>query len=344
MNIAQVKFEVKQTIEYNLTTTRNVDKLTPMIWGGPGLGKSFLVYQIGKELGYEVIDLRLATINPVDARGFPAEDKENGKGKFLLPYYFPVGDQNRKLILFLDELPSALPSNQLTGYELCQDYAIGGQPLPHEVMIVAAGNREEDGGIFYEMPRPLQNRLQHLTLNASLAEFKSYAIKGGLRQEIVGFLTFKPELLNDDKPLEVAFPTPRSWEKLSKRTGNGEFRKELVESIIGYRAASAFMSYLAVYKDLPDLDAALEHRIPFKNGEKSVMYAFISGLAYRVLKDPEAYKLNNFAYLMTEMPRELKFLGLNMLMQNTDFVADYLVPNLSDLEELEKVLDDANLL
>lgn len=344
MNIAQAKHEVKETLLYNMTTTRNTDKLTPMLWGGPGLGKSQIIYQIGEEIDYRVIDLRLATINPVDARGFPVEDPTTGKGAFLLPYYFPTATENPKVILFLDELPSALPTNQLTGYELCQDYSIGGTKLPHEVLIVAAGNREEDGGIYYEMPRPLQNRLQHITVTPSLNEFKNYGIRVGIREEIIGFLNFKPEMLNDNKPIEMAFPTPRSWEKLSMRTGTGEFRKEVVESIIGYGPASAFMAYLEVNDKLPNLDNALDNRIAFSGGEKSVMFAYVSGLAYRVIRNPDSKRMNNFAYLMTQLPNELKFLGLNMLIMNSELLSNYIVPNMSDLEELEGVLDDANLL
>lgn len=342
MNINEIKQEIKATFEYNLTTTRHVDKLTPMIWGGPGLGKSQIIYQIGEEISYEVIDLRLATINPVDARGFPVPDEATGKGAFLKPYYFPVGNDNVRRILFLDEISSALPTNQVTGYELCQDYAVGGQPLPQEVLIVAAGNREQDGGVSFEMPRPLQNRLQHFTVEASPTAFKKYGIASGLREEIIGFINFKPEMLNDENPLEMAFPTPRSWDKLSKRTGTGPFSRSVVESIVGYGASSAFMTYLQINSSLPDLDKALEERIPFIQGEKSLLYAFVSGLAYRVLRNPTPKKVNNFTFLVGKLSEELKLVGFNMLMDK-DFLANFIVPNLGELTEMEEAFGNANL-
>ena len=49
-------------------------------------------------------------------------------------------------------------------------------------------------GVHFSMPWPLQNRFVHLDLEASLDDWCNWAIKSGMRPEIIAFLRFKPEL------------------------------------------------------------------------------------------------------------------------------------------------------
>ena len=42
-----------------------------MIWGPPGIGKSEIIDEIGKDLKRNVIDLRLLLLEPTDLRGIP---------------------------------------------------------------------------------------------------------------------------------------------------------------------------------------------------------------------------------------------------------------------------------
>lgn len=49
-------------------------KLTPMLSGSPGLGKSMLIHSIAEEFNLKVIDVRLAQCDPTDLSGFPHID------------------------------------------------------------------------------------------------------------------------------------------------------------------------------------------------------------------------------------------------------------------------------
>ena len=70
--------------------------------GSPGVGKSDVVRQVAKDLGYELIDLRLSQLDPVDLRGVPSVDDEAHVTRWNVPNFLPT---EGKGILFLDELP-----------------------------------------------------------------------------------------------------------------------------------------------------------------------------------------------------------------------------------------------
>ena len=46
-------------------------KLSLMIWGPPGVGKSSIVAQCASENALDLIDLRLSQLAPTDLRGLP---------------------------------------------------------------------------------------------------------------------------------------------------------------------------------------------------------------------------------------------------------------------------------
>ena len=96
---------------------------TPVfIHGSPGIGKSFITAEMAKERGWELVDIRLSQLDPVDLRGIPSVDGD--MTKWMPPVFFPR-DENSQGILFLDELNSAPPTVQSAIYQLILDRAIG---------------------------------------------------------------------------------------------------------------------------------------------------------------------------------------------------------------------------
>ena len=50
------------------------------IWGASGIGKSEIIAKVADELGYNLIDVRVSLLDPVDLRGVPSV--ENGTTKW----------------------------------------------------------------------------------------------------------------------------------------------------------------------------------------------------------------------------------------------------------------------
>jgi MoxR-like ATPase len=257
-------------------------KLSTMIWGPPGIGKSSIVAQMAElhELGY--IDLRLSQLAPTDLRGLPVA--ENGLSRWYPPEFLP---REGKGILFLDELNLAPPAMQGMAQQLILDRQVGSYQVPEGWFIWAAGNRKEDMASVYDMPSPLANRFLHLEVEPEFESFKRYALANGVHEQIIAFLAFRTNLLHKLTPQQNAWPSPRSWFMSSEL-----HRANLsIESAVGIATAHEFKAFVALYSSVPDLEAILQgdgEAIPFPS-EPSLGYATIIGLTSRAKEAQAAY-------------------------------------------------------
>lgn len=248
-------------------------RLAVMIWGPPGVGKSSIVADCAASTGINLVDLRLSQLAPTDLRGLPVA--KDGLSVWYPPEFLP---REGKGILFLDEINMAPPAMQGIAQQLILDRRVGSYSVPDGWFVWAAGNRKEDRAAVYDMPAPLANRFVHLEIGADLDSFKAYAIARALDEQLIAFLSFRPELLHKQVAGETAWPSPRSWEMASQLLGAGIS----VEHAVGRAAASEFEAFQRVCYCLPDLEAILEgaHQIQFPE-EPSARYAVTIGLTIR---------------------------------------------------------------
>ncbi len=271
MRIGIVKEKIKEII-------KSGEHLPIFLWGPPGIGKSSIVRQIAEELGIGFVDLRLSLLDPSDLRGLPKFDEE--EVKWLPPAFLP---KNGEGILFLDEINLAPHTVQAAAYQLILDRRVGEYVLPEGWRIIAAGNRLEDRAFVYEMPAPLANRFVHFEVETNLEDWKKWAYENDICKEVIAFLNFRPELLFkfDPKSKEKAFPTPRSWEFVSKLLKMGIKDMESIAGAVGKGAAVEFVSFLAAIEEMPDVKEVLTGKdiIPER---ADVMHALISALIHFV--------------------------------------------------------------
>lgn len=215
------------------------------IWGPPGVGKSSVVNQLARERGVEVLDVRAPLLDPTDLRGIPAVVGD--RAVWFPPSFLPDADATPG-VLFFDELNAAAPIVQASLYQLVLDRRIGEYRLPDGWIIIAAGNREEDGSLVYRMPDALANRFVHLQFEASYDDWKAWAMGRRIHPTIIGLLGIRRELLH--KPGGGgAYPTPRSWEMASdvlEAFGTVEAAEEVLVGTIGQAAA---VELLALCRD-----------------------------------------------------------------------------------------------
>ena len=298
------------------------DTVPPFLWGPPGIGKSSIVAQVAREKGWGLIDLRLSMLNPVDLRGLPFLDKEKKEAVWLKPEFLPTSGNG---ILFLDELNTAPPSVQIAAYQLILDRKLGNYVFPDGWRVIAAGNRETDLANVTRMPMPLANRMIHLFLEADLEDWKMWAQPSGIDPRVVGFVNFRPKLLSVvPKTEEKAFPTPRSWDFVSRLLRIYKTPDEATEAIygaVGEGAGKEFIGFLALYGELPDIDAILNGKssaVPKKN---DVLFALCSALVAR-LNDKN---LDNFVKYSMHLPPEFSVLAMQDASRSSKSVADQLM-------------------
>jgi len=284
--------------------------------GAPGIGKSDIIRQIGKNTKREVIDIRLALLNPVDLRGIPVA--KDGVTDWWAPGFLPK-DSKSTAILFLDEFSCAPQAVQNAALQLILDRKLGEYVLPDGVDIVAAGNRAIDKAVVYELSAPLRNRFCHLTVETDFDSWKPWALENGIHHLVMGFLAFKPEVLFqfEAKKFKDNFPTPRSWARVSgiintimtgfEATGNKKadqkaltkiLPQEIIAGLVGDGPAVEFHSFCKTSLEMPDVDDVLlrgaETPMP---KEISVQFAFTSSLAahaaQRIIANKEKNHINH---------------------------------------------------
>lgn len=279
-----------------------VDTQLPcMLHGSPGVGKSDVVRQVAKQRGIDIIDLRLSQLDPVDLRGVPSVDTKTHITSWNLPDFLP---RNGKGILFFDEINSAAQATQAAAYQLILDRKLGDYTLPEGWSMVAAGNRAGDRAIVNQMSTALKNRFAHLNYEVNNDDWCDWALRSGIETSVLGFIRFRPMLLNEFEPRNdskeerdrvqrlkdaQAFATPRSWEFLSRvvaQAPSPDVEYELYSGIVGEGCAAEFMGYLKYYRSLPNLDALLmspdKADVPT---EPATLYALATGLASKATPD-----------------------------------------------------------
>jgi hypothetical protein len=230
------------------------------VWGAPGVGKSQVIAQVAWQEGLELVDVRAVLLDPVDLRGLPRID-DNNRACWCPPEFLPTGGKG---ILFLDELNAAPPLVQAACYQLVLDRQLGEYRLPDGWSIVAAGNRETDRAVTHRMPSALANRFVHLNFEVDDAEWLAWAQGAGIAVEVSAFIRFRPNLLHafDPQKDDKAFPTPRSWEFVS-RIMNRRTKVipdlELVAGVVGEGAAAEFCGFLRIYHNLPDPQVLIDN-------------------------------------------------------------------------------------
>ena len=290
--------QLKQAVRYLMKADRAM-----FIWGPPGVGKSDIVESIAKEDKLQLIDFRMALRDPTDIRGFPMPDAATKTMKFYRDSELPT---KGKGILFMDELNSATQATQAAAMQLTLTGKIGDYTLPVGWRIVATGNRESDRSVVNRMPSALSLRFVHLDLDVSLDDWCEWAMANGTPIDMIAFMRFRPNLLHAIDPSVRSSPNPRGWKFVADITGpmgsaandpatkpslafqaiSREIEFDLIKGTIGEGAASEFVAFQQVYRDLPSIDSIMLNpdTVPVPTGP-AVLYALSTALGARAKKD-----------------------------------------------------------
>lgn len=278
--------------EYAIKVNILANEVT-LLLGKPGIGKSSLIKAVAKELGYRVIDIRLSMCTVEDFLGLP--NFINGKATFCPFDMWPVGNNQDKVILFLDEFTSAPKEIQAPAYRLVEDREVGQQKLGPNVRIVCAGNRKEDRAISNTLSTALLSRMDVLEMDSDSEEFIKNSPKWGMHPLVIGYLSMYPAHINDFNPDRDGispFACPRTWYKVSKVIPHfknlGATEEKIVSGYIGSAKAHTFMGFakniLKVEK--PEVIAQNPLSTPIPTS-RDLIYATLCTLAAQSIDDLE---------------------------------------------------------
>lgn len=260
-----------------------------MIWGGPGEGKSELVYAVAQELNAKLFEIRANLFDPVDVRGgLKVVEMKDGtyRTKYGVPEDYPNSDYQGTVVIFIDELSTAPKATQNSLLQLLTTGKIGTYECPRNTIFIAAGNRASDRAAVHEMPTPVKNRFAHYTLEANIDDWVAWAVNHDIHESIISFLRYRPGLLSAADATQNAFPTPRAWAYVSRSLPFMADQFYGIASLVGDGPAGEYIAFKTIYQDVPDIDDLLEKPTTTKVPDgTSVLYAVCGALSARASED-----------------------------------------------------------
>jgi len=289
------------------------------MWSSPGIGKSDICKQTAESFGWEFIDIRLPLLMPSDLMGLPYPDKEHKKANWLYPSFFPEENSKKKYLILFDEIGNASMAVQNSCYRIILDRAVGEHyKFPDGVKMVAASNHITDQSGVNRLSKALANRFTHFFVEPELEAWKDWAMKNKVNEKVIAFLGFKTNMLSQKPSIEDhAFPTPRSWTRVSDFLNANIASEGTIEGTVGKGAASEFFAYIEVYSRLPDIKAILAGRRVKMPKEPSVAYAVSSSLAMRA--EPKNIE-NIFKFCEKEVDKEIEILTIRDIARKDDSI------------------------
>jgi hypothetical protein len=302
-------------------------KRTHFLRGPSGIGKTDVVYQMSDLIAPHVegwagvIDIRLSQFDPVDFRGIPYKD-EDGRTYWAVPSFWPKDGTSG--LIFLDELTSALPAVQTVAYQLTNERRVGDYRLPDGWMIVAAGNRQSDRGVTYNIAAPLLNRMTVIDVDTVFDDWQEHAAAKGKRPEVIAAVKSRVDLLHkfEGKGVIEQFPSPRGWFAVSDILDADyemKVRAELIKGAVGNEAGLFFESYLRIYERIPDLDKIEADPMSVEVPEDlDIRYCLSMGISARL----NNRNFDPFWKFLKRMPRELQTLTVKLAYRRDKTVSD----------------------
>lgn len=170
-------------------------------------------------------------------------------------------------IFALEEFNSAPPSVMAAAYQLILDRRLGDYVVPDGVMLLAMGNRDNDKGVTFKIPKPVANRFVHIEMEVNFEDWLQWAVENMIHPDVVGYLSKWNSKLHDFQPDSPShsFASPRSWEFASKIISlpdvPGAVMRSLVCGAIGDAIGNEFLLHRQFMQDMPDVADILSGKI-----------------------------------------------------------------------------------
>lgn len=216
-----------------------------------------------KDKYFILVDLRLSQMEPADLTGIPFPD--NGACIYKKQLWAHALHNNPGM-LFLDEMNLANPSVLSASYQILLDKTVGDIPLHNKVLVVGAGNLQEDKAFTFELPLPILSRVFRYQLDVPEVDgWTDWAMQNGVDTRVVTYLNrFKQMIFHEKDDLGLII-TPRGWEfigKAIKGIKDWTLIKDISEGILKGKAGE-FVSFLKLSEKLPKPEDILEGKANF---------------------------------------------------------------------------------
>lgn len=310
-----------------------------MFWGPFGVGKTQGIEQCAAEDNATLIDVRLGQYDSVDLRGFPGVNEGTGQTVWYPPATLPFkGNPNFNEdeglnYLFFDEANAAQPAVQAVAMQITNERRCGEHLLMDNVVIILAGNREQDRGVTNRMPMPLLNRLTQAEITHDIKSWSTYMTRKGKSPIIVAFLNWRPEYLatyNPDAPEKVN-ASPRTWEFAADDFEDAEMPEDIrmasLSGTIGESRAIELFAFKEIFSRLVPIEQILAEpdkvSVPEAMDEQYAMAVHVSGHMRKDTAKPLQKYLSRMRPPMVVLAWTLAIARDETITDTDTFLSDY---------------------
>lgn len=223
-------------------------KCPVVIRGDAGIGKSQIVQQVARDLGFKLVDLRLAQQEAGDLIGLPRTDPETQKTVWYAPEWWPT--EGDKTIIFFDELNRAPVDVRQAIFQVLTEYRMHTAVLPENTFLVAAINPDDGGKMNYQVEQfdpAMVNRMCFIDMEPDVQQWVNWASSAGVNEMVIKFITVNGAMLYAGSDTG-SFPSPRTWHMLSNMMNASAIpaaaQSEVISGLIGEKPAVSFIRFL----------------------------------------------------------------------------------------------------
>lgn len=239
-------------------------KVTPMVWGLHGVGKTSVPQQYADANGHRLFNLRLGNMELGDLLGLADFQTDADGNKVATSFFkpdwlkdlfdFAEANPDKYAIIFLDELNRTRKDMMNPVFQMALEYRLHTYQFPANVRVIAGGNPPIDGYWVNDFTESaLMDRFCHLALRPETAEWLSYAGERGLHADWIDFISDQPHQLHSMQASfsidEYCKPSNRSTEAAARLYSIGA-PKELIFGCVGAIAGGAFYNFVEKNKEV----------------------------------------------------------------------------------------------
>lgn len=227
-------------------------KIPVMLMGAPGVGKTATVTEFAKELGADLVDIRLATETPSSFEGKDYISPETGNLKKARSWWLQRIDKNRQenkiTVLFFDEYTNAPDTLQQLAYSPFNERKLHGNSFDYQLQngdaglyVIGAGNRIEDETGARETVHATKTRVFTVDVEPNVKEWLDWADKNSINNIVKLFIYANPDAIIEKPSTGTA--CPREWANLSYALDCGIDYREAAHGTVRGSHESKFCAF-----------------------------------------------------------------------------------------------------
>lgn len=335
----------------------------PLIIGEAGIGKTALVKELSKRTNSHLVTIDANLLKEGEIGGLPIVEGRTTiyatHNKLAEVEKLANLDDNKEVILFIDELNRCEHAVQQELMNLILNREINGYYLDDKVKVITAMNPSNKYESFessdyqvVDMDSAQEDRFVWIEMEADIKEWIRWAMaqNNKIHENIIEFISTFPEYLHTPYGKESIKATPRSWERVAKAYKVYNENKEkfsidifynVVKGNVGVSIATDFMNFIKNIKNplikVEELFAydvlGVELKDRIQRESQSRLYIMARNCLNFLENNKNEKNINIFGQLLINYPKDLR-LGVMK-----EIKSDYSNELYKDLLEADSFLD-----